>query len=252
MELDPNFALAYVDLGIFYGFEINLAAENLRKAYELRERVSEREKLYISATYYTTVTGELEKQFSNTSFGSRISPRPRGLRRFSGGLCHSGQLEKATPAFQQALALNPDDGVVATNLAQNYIALNHLDEAKVIVDRALGSKSDYPGLHKYPLHPELLQNDVAGMQQQLAWAMGSRRRGRSAHATGRDRGISRPVSRRLESLPARQSNQPSVVTRKKQPLSIGRVPAYKKAWLVTARRRTRMLSRLWPYPQESL
>ena len=75
MELDPNFALAYVDLGIFYNFETNLAAENLRKAYELRERVSEREKFYISATYYTTVTGELEKAVQQYELWIQEYPR---------------------------------------------------------------------------------------------------------------------------------------------------------------------------------
>jgi serine/threonine protein kinase/Flp pilus assembly protein TadD len=173
VELDPNFALAYVDLGIFYGFEINLAAESLRKAYELRERVSEREKFYISATYYTTVTGELEKAVQQYELWIQEYPRDEeAYDDLAAAYVTLGQLEKATPAFQQALALNPDDGVVATNLAQNYIALNHLDEAKVIIDRALGSKSDYPGLHDTLYTLSFLQNDVAGMQQQLAWAMG--------------------------------------------------------------------------------
>ena len=173
VELDPNFALAYVDLGIFYNFETNLAAESLRKAYELRERVSEREKFYISATYYTTVTGELEKAVQQYELWIQEYPRDQeAYDDLAVAYVILGQPEKATPAFQQALALNPDDGVVATNLAQNYIALNHLDEAKVTIDRALGSKSDYPGLHDTLYTLSFLQNDVAGMQQQLAWAMG--------------------------------------------------------------------------------
>jgi serine/threonine protein kinase/Flp pilus assembly protein TadD len=173
VELDPNFALAYVDLGIFYNFETNLAAESLRKAYELRERVSEREKFYISATYYTTVTGELEKAVQQYELWIQEYPRDQeAYDDLAVAYVILGQPEKATPAFQQALALNPDDGVVAANLAQNYIALNHLDEAKVTIDRALGSKSDYPGLHDTLYTLSFLQNDVAGMQQQLAWAMG--------------------------------------------------------------------------------
>jgi serine/threonine protein kinase/Flp pilus assembly protein TadD len=173
VELDPNFALAYVDLGIFYNFETNLAAESLRKAYELRERVSEREKFYISATYYTTVTGELEKAVQQYELWIQEYPRDQeAYDDLAVAYVILGQPEKATPAFQQALALNPDDGVVATNLAQNYMALNRLDEAKATVDRALAHKSDYPGLHDTLYTLNFLENDTAGMHQQIAWAMG--------------------------------------------------------------------------------
>jgi eukaryotic-like serine/threonine-protein kinase len=173
VELDPNFALAYVDLGIFYTFETNLAAENLRRAYELRERVSEREKFYISATYYTTVTGELEKAVQQYQLWIQEYPRDEEpYNDLAVTYDFLGQREKATGGYQQALALNPDDGVTSTNLAQNYIALNRLDEAKVTVDRALARKSDYPGLHDTLYTLNFLQNDTGGMQQQLAWAMG--------------------------------------------------------------------------------
>ena len=173
VELDPNFALAYVDLGIFYNLQTNLASESLTRAYELRDRVSEREKLYISATYYTTVTGELEKAVQQYQLWIREYPRDQeAYDDLAVAYVFLGQLEKATPGFQQALALNPDDGVVATNLAQNYMALNRLDEAKATVDQALAHKSDYPGLHDTLYMLSFLQNDTAGMEQQIAWAMG--------------------------------------------------------------------------------
>jgi serine/threonine protein kinase/Flp pilus assembly protein TadD len=173
VELDPNFALAYVDLGIFYRFETNLAAENIKSAYQLRERVSEREKFYISATYYMTVTGELEKAVQQYQLWVQEYPRDEeAYNDLAVAYGFLGQHEKATSWFQQALALNPDDGVASTNLAQNYIALNRLDEAKVTVDRALARKSNYPGLHEILYTLNFLQNDTAGMQQQLAWAMG--------------------------------------------------------------------------------
>jgi len=173
VELDPNFALAYVDLGIFYNFQTNLASESLTRAYELRDRVSEREKLYISASYYMTVTREMEKAVQQYELWIREYPRDEEAYNDL-AVTHDflGQREKATSGYQQALALDPDDGVTSANLAQNYIALNRLDEAKVTVDRALARKSDYPGLHDVLYALSFLQNDVAGMQQQLAWAMG--------------------------------------------------------------------------------
>ena len=173
VELDPNFALAYVDLGIFYMLQTNLAAENLTKAYELRDRVSEREKLYISSSYYSGVTREQEKAVQQYELWIQEYPRDdeayNDLAVIYGLL---GQHEKAMGGYQRALALDPDNGVTAANLAQEYIALNRLDEAKVTVDRALAHKSDYPALHGVLYTLSFLQNDVAGMQQQLAWAMG--------------------------------------------------------------------------------
>jgi tetratricopeptide (TPR) repeat protein/predicted Ser/Thr protein kinase len=173
VELDPNFALAYVDLGIFYNLQTNLAAENLRKAYELRDRVSEREKLYISASYYANVTEELEKAVQQYELWIQEYPRDEEAYNDLGAAYDAlGQHEKATNGYQESLALNPDNGATSANLAQEYIALNRLDEAKVTVDRALAHKSDYPGLHDVLYELNFLQNDMAGMQQQVAWAMG--------------------------------------------------------------------------------
>jgi serine/threonine protein kinase/predicted Zn-dependent protease len=173
VDLDPNFALAYVDLGIFYNFQTNLSAENLTKAYELRERVSEREKLYISASYYSDVTREQEKAVQQYEIWIQEYPRDDEAHNDLGVIYELlGQREKATGGYQRALAINPDNGVVAANLAQNYTSLNRLDEAKVTIDRALARKSDYPGLHAVLYTLAFLQNDMAGMQQQLAWAMG--------------------------------------------------------------------------------
>ena len=173
VELDPNFALAYVDLGIFYDFQTNLAAENLTRAYELRDRVSEREKLYISSSYYASVTREQEKAVQQYELWIQEYPRDdEAYNDLAVIYALLGQHEKAMGGYQQALALDPDNGVTAANLAQEYVALNRLDEAKVTVDRALAHKSDYPGLHGVLYTLSFLQNDVAGMQQQLAWAMG--------------------------------------------------------------------------------
>jgi eukaryotic-like serine/threonine-protein kinase len=158
---------------MFYNFETNLAAESQKRAYELRDRVSEREKLYISSSYYTTVTGEREKAVQQYELWIQEYPRDQeAYDDLAVNYDLLGQPEKATSGYQQALALNPDDGAISTNLAQNYINLNRLDEAKVTVDRALARNSDYPGLHDTLYTLSFLQNDMAGMQQQLAWAMG--------------------------------------------------------------------------------
>ena len=132
-----------------------------------------REKLYISASYYMNVSGEREKAVQQYELWIQEYPRDEEpYNDLAVNYALLGQREKATGGHQQALALTPDDGVVSTNLAQNYIDLNRLDEAKVTVDRALAHKSGYPGLHDILYTLNFLQDDVAGMQQQLAWAMG--------------------------------------------------------------------------------
>jgi len=174
-ELDPNFALAYVDLGIFYSGlgQTTFSIENLRKAYELRDRVSEREKFYISATYYSNATGELEKAIQQYELWIKEYPRDEEAHNDLGvGYSTLGQEEKAVAEAREALAVNPDDGVSYANLAGYYLRLNHLDEAKTTVDQALARKLDYPGLHSVMYTLNFLQNDATGMQQQLTWAMG--------------------------------------------------------------------------------
>jgi Flp pilus assembly protein TadD len=73
IRLDPNFAVAYASLGTSYNNlgETRVAAENIRKAYELRDRVSEREKFYIESHYYQFVTNNLEKARQSMNFGRR-------------------------------------------------------------------------------------------------------------------------------------------------------------------------------------
>ena len=174
-ELDSNFALAYVDLGIFYSGlgQTSLSRENLRKAYELRDRVSERENLYISASYYSSATGEVEKAVQQYELWIQEYPRDEEAHNDLGVSYGSlGQYDKSVAEIRDALALDPNNGVMLANLAGCYVSLNHLDEAKAIVDQALARRLDYPGLHGIVYILYFLQNDTAGMQQQIAWAMG--------------------------------------------------------------------------------
>jgi eukaryotic-like serine/threonine-protein kinase len=77
IELDPNFAMAYARLAVAYGNlgQPSLAAENLKKAYALRDRVSEREKFHITADYYAFATGELEKEAQTYVLWMQSYPR---------------------------------------------------------------------------------------------------------------------------------------------------------------------------------
>ena len=174
IELDPNFALAYAGLSLAY-FNLNqagLAAENATKAYELRDRVSERERYRISTTYYHAVTGELEKAIEMYELWSKSYPRddtpPLNL-----GVVYQqlGRYDKAVVETEEAQRLAP----TATgygNLAFEYIALNRLDDADRVLQRA--QSNDFDGLdiraNLYLL--SFLRGNINGMEQQLAWAAG--------------------------------------------------------------------------------
>ncbi len=175
VELDPNFARAYATLGTVYGNlgQVSLAIENMKKAYELRERVSEREKFYISAHYFDTATGELAKAIPFYEQWAQSYPRndiPHiNLAVIYGAL---GQPEKAANEFREALRLEPGNVTNYGNLAGTYLNLDRLDEAKAVIDQAAARKLDDPNLRFAVYGLAFLKGDAAGMQQQLNWGMG--------------------------------------------------------------------------------
>ena len=173
IELDPNFAAAYASLGASYSNrgESRLARENIQKAYDLRQRVSEREKFRISTLYYNLVTGELEKSNQVCELWAQAYPRdylPPGYL----GLDYSylGQYERAVTETLEALRLNPDNGIVYGNLIQFYAYLNRFDEAKAAYQQAMAHKVE--SLHTILYGVAFLQGDIAEMQRQVAWITG--------------------------------------------------------------------------------
>jgi serine/threonine protein kinase/Flp pilus assembly protein TadD len=176
IRLDPNFAMAYADLGVSYANlgETTLAAENTRKAYELRERVSEPEKFYIESHYYHIVTGDLEKALQAYELWAQTYPRdpvpPINL-----GVIYSilGQYDKALAEAREALRLNAS-GLNYANLTISYLHLNRLEEARATAEEAQAKKLDSHYLRIFLCQLAFLQNDAAGMAQQVAWSAGKR------------------------------------------------------------------------------
>ena len=175
IELDPNFAAAYDGLGVNYSNlnQPSLAADYLKKAFDLRDRVTEREKFHITALYYGTATGELEKSNQAYELWRQAYPRddvpPANL---GSDYMILGQYEKAATETRESVRLEPNQVVGYANLGQIYLALNRFDEARATTEEAQGRK-----LEDIPLHLNLyalafFQRNVAAMKQQADWAIG--------------------------------------------------------------------------------
>ena len=176
IELDPNFALAYAWLGRMYGDigESGMAADYTRKAYELRDRTSEPEKYFISASFYMEVTGNMEKAEQTCELWIQSYPRAEIPHDFLSGIIYPtfGRYEKGVEEATEANRLNPDSPISYSILMFNYIALNRLDAAKAAYGQALEHKLNHPFFHSNLYEIAFLQNDAAGMAQQVARGAG--------------------------------------------------------------------------------
>jgi serine/threonine protein kinase/tetratricopeptide (TPR) repeat protein len=140
VELDPNFAMAHATLGVVYG-NITMSknqTESLRRAFELKGRASEHERLYIDAHYYEGVTGELDKSIQVYEQWKQIYPRDTipwdnlALRYNT-----IGDHEKALTNAMEAMRLDPKDRYAYQNVADAYERLNRYDEAMAVLDKGL-------------------------------------------------------------------------------------------------------------------
>jgi Flp pilus assembly protein TadD len=174
-SLDANFAMAYAALGTNYR---NLgkparAAENTRKAYELRERVSEREKFYIASHYEDDVNGDLEASRKIKELWLQTYPRDY-LVAASLGTTYSilGEHSKALAAHQQALKLDPESALSYAGIVFAHLNLNRLDEAKAAAQEARAHNLDSPQIHYALYAAYFVQHDAAGMEREAAGLRG--------------------------------------------------------------------------------
>jgi len=175
VELDPNFAMAYRSIASIYGNlnEPGRAAENIRKAYELREKVSERERFYIEADYYQGATGELEKAVPAFELWQQTYPRDFALYSHLGTTYGNlGNLEKALEAGREALRLEPNSVDNYELLGSSYMNLNRLDEAEAVYKQAEERKLEGEELLRYRYLLAFLKGDAAQMAQLASAATG--------------------------------------------------------------------------------
>ena len=146
--------------------------ENTKKGYELRERASERERLYIESHYYEDFTGDLEKARQVCELWAQMYPAD-SIQRGSLGVVLSGlgQHDKAFAEAREAFRLNPDAHNYF-NLVLSYAGMNRLEEASAIITEAQAKQLDSPDLHLASYLLAFQNNDAVGMEKQVAWAAG--------------------------------------------------------------------------------
>ena len=175
IEFDPNFAMAYAQMGgTYYTLnEMGRASEYYAKAFELRERASEGEKLVIAAAYYGYASGQLDK--AAQTFEEETQIHPRGTFAYNGLAVlyeQLGQYQKSAEASRTLLQLDPDDTFAYTNLANAELALQRFDQARQFIQQAHTRKLD-----DYLMRADLyalafLEADSNGMVDQQQWFRG--------------------------------------------------------------------------------
>ena len=171
LELDPNFAAAYFGIAVSYANtgQPKLAAEYTAKAYALRDRVSERERLRIIGFYYFSVTGEFDKYIENLELYKNTYPRDdRGYVSLSVAYDRIGQWEKSAEAAGEAIRINPNTVPPNTNLARALIRLQRYDESLAVLDRAFKQyKLDSDIFHTWLYDIAFIRGDAASMKREV-------------------------------------------------------------------------------------
>jgi tetratricopeptide (TPR) repeat protein/predicted Ser/Thr protein kinase len=176
IELDPKFAAAYASLGsslLGAPGDYGLASEYFKKAFELRDQATEREKLRISNIYFND-TGELRKALESAQLWVREYPRDK-LSHID--LAHTysalGKYESAPGEYQEAIRLDPGDGLVYSSLIYSYATVNRLEEAKAAYQQALARNVSKHLLLVPRYYVAFLENDALEMDRQFALAPNS-------------------------------------------------------------------------------
>jgi serine/threonine protein kinase/tetratricopeptide (TPR) repeat protein len=175
VELDPSFAMAYARMAVTYGNlgEDRRSAESAHKAFDLREKVSERERFFIVGNYYLTTTGELEKSAQTFELWQQTYPRDDAPYRELGDISSQlGAHEKALEEFREALRLEPNHGFNYVNLGGAYRILNRLDEADGVYKQMAERKLQTGDLLYGRYSMAFLNGDTVQMMALASAAMG--------------------------------------------------------------------------------
>ena len=172
-ELDPNFAMAYASLGTVYNNagKNELSRESMQKAYDLKDRVSDRERFYITSHYEHFYTGNYEKAISIYELQQQTYPADSGPIDLNLGVIYQqlGELEKAKATYLEAAKKQPDSQLVMGQLTGIYIATMHLDEARAMLDKAFANEKESDDYHVTLLQIAFFADDSAAVKREIDW-----------------------------------------------------------------------------------
>jgi serine/threonine protein kinase/Tfp pilus assembly protein PilF len=175
LEIDPNFALAYTELAVVYRNtdQWKAAAEMTAKAYELRDTVSETERLRIIYYFHNFVQGEMDKATETLELWRNTYPNfVVSYVSLSDSFERLGQSEKAINFARQGLKLDPNYATIYMNLVESLVSVNRYDEAKETVRQAFERKLDGDYFHTFPYMIAFIEGDLAEMYDHLRWFAG--------------------------------------------------------------------------------
>jgi len=173
-ELDPNFAMAHAWVGRVYDDmgESSLSAESTKTAFHLRDRASDAEKLFITASYDMQVTGNMEKAQQTCEAWAATYPRAVVPHDFLSGIVYPpfGKYEKGVEEAQKAIDRDPDFAVGYLTLAYSYVYLDRLEEAENTLQGASERKLEMPDYYVLRYDIAFLRDDMAEMARQVSLA----------------------------------------------------------------------------------
>ena len=177
IQIDPNFAIAHARLAYCYNNQRQLEASRAEfiKAYELRDRVSERERFIITASYHGGVTGQWDEQIKELEKWKVTYPRDWDpLNQLSNRYTTVGPFELALAEGNKAIELNQNDARAYVNVGVAFIELNRFDEARTVLLRAQQIRPEGLNMHARLYQLGFLQNDSTLMKAQIDWANANR------------------------------------------------------------------------------
>ena len=174
IEIDPNFALAYGEMGVCQGNlgMVRVSEESLKKAMALKNRASELETFYITA-HYAGIVGNLEKSTEIYEQWHKTYPRDSiPINNLESSYEAFGDFDKQLSMTLEEMKVEPDNAYSYQDLMGAYLNQNRVDEAKAVAQQALDRKLDSGAVHFYLFRIAYLRKDLPEMERQFAWARG--------------------------------------------------------------------------------
>jgi DNA-binding winged helix-turn-helix (wHTH) protein/tetratricopeptide (TPR) repeat protein len=175
VDLDPQFALAYARLGTIYSnaAELTQSADYFKKAFDLREHTTDRERLYIAAHYYS-ISGQTQRTIEAYELWRSLYPRDSSpYNNLTIEYLDLGEPEKAETIARTAVQLDAASALSQAALARVFLEMGKLDELRTLCGITQGGKGDSAMLHESCFLLAFLRNDDTAMQDQIQWSRGN-------------------------------------------------------------------------------